>query len=173
MIISDFLVIIIVDYNRKSTSVRSENDDEFYDDRRNAELNVWNDIQIELNDTKYLNNIESTYNIPIILKCCNMELYGESLWCFCVDRLETKDRDSLWIILNYIASKMSTSIIINLLESYHDNLCRLNINRLNELCLTIIKYSKFNIHTSLYLCGYIKKSRLKQDKSRENEFKKN
>jgi len=73
---------------------------------RISQIQVWKELKYILGDE----DIKKFDYIPKLLLYSNMEIYGEPLWVFCVDKLETKDRVALWLVLKYIVSQLYTPV---------------------------------------------------------------
>ncbi|ETO22319.1 potassium ion channel Yvc1 [Reticulomyxa filosa] len=107
--------------------------------------------------------------IPRILRDVDIYTYGKSLYYFIVHQLTVKDRDSLWNYLNYLASCLPNVVAVRLLEENRAQLAKLKMERLDELCQTMIQASEFPAAMSLYLAAFMQQC-AHNDLSREEQF---
>eukprot|EP01084_Bolivina_argentea_P089265 161095_1 len=126
-------------------------------------------------DSRQGKNLEDNYewkfdNIPRLVQYANMNIYGESLYIFVTQQLQTKQWDVLWLLLAFIASSMDTTKSLELLNKNSDILCKVkDITHLDVLCTSMIESSDFAIAMSLYLSAFMNDAG-ESDLSRSSDF---
>ena len=133
-----------------------ENESEKKETDNNEKEGEKNEIQSTV--FKHRNSMLDELKLPKILEAMDIVVYGDAIWDFILHQMSIKYRVPLWNILKYIASEMSPKKCIKKLNQrrYRNILVKLDVEDFDQLCLIIVKNSRYPVATSLYFAAYIK-----------------
>lgn len=97
----------------------------------------------------------SDISIPSLLRTMDAVQFGPSLFVECVRSLQTKDRRGLWVVLQFICSRLPAPSALSLLNRHQNELLRFPKEKLNKLCLKTIECAPSPIATALFLSGFM------------------
>ena len=135
------------------------------------ELDVPNYQAIELLSSYKSKDKEEEGDLNKLFEGIDISDHGVIWICIVLGKLQVKQVDSYWIVLNYILRDMSTVICIRILEHFKYELIRFESNELDKLCQSIVFGSKYPMCTAIRISGYMN-DLAKNDLTRVDEFKK-
>eukprot|EP01084_Bolivina_argentea_P167991 291427_1 len=109
-------------------------------------------------------------DIPETIQYANMSIYGPSLSQYVVQQLLSKQLNSLWLILAFIAQGMSATNALKLLEEHRTSLAKtLKMDNLDLVLISMIESSNYTIAMALYLSAWMRHA-AEYDLSRAQDF---
>ena len=96
------------------------------------------------------NEMDVKKDLPSVLTNMDTPLYSKSLFEFIINQLKSKEREALYTVLAFIVSSMNTLDAVDLLQKYKNTLRRFDIKCIDQLCLAIIKRSRYPVRFSMH-----------------------
>ena len=90
---------------------------------------------------------------PAIMEL-DYEKFGVYCWAYVMNKLELKQRERLFVVLEFMAMMGPTSIMIKLVYQFSKQLLLLPKKWIDKVCLAIIRGSKYSIAASLKMAAF-------------------